>query len=301
MEMQQIRYFLALSQTLNFTRAAEECNVTQPALTRAIQGLEAELGGELIRRERQQSHLTELGRRMLPLLQQCYEAAISAKSLAKAVKSSDVAPLNVAVSNSINIALLVSPFSELFRAYPGVHLKIRRSSPTGIIETLKQGDAELAVAGPLGDGWDRLDTWPLFDEGIELVVNFDHPLGRKNETEVAVEQLAGEPVLSRIDWETTEELTRCLKAKGFAPESAHEIETDHDLLALLEANAGVGFVPVTGPQSPRIRRLKLKDFDIHRTVAVYGVAGRLRSPVATTLLNLLRATDWSSFGVSEPA
>src|SRR5215468_1788566 len=138
MEMQQIRYFLALAQTLNFTRAAEECNVTQPALTRAIQALEGELGGELIRRERQQSHLTELGRRMLPLLQQCFEAAVSAKSLAKAVKSSDVAPLAVAISNSINIELLVSPFSELFRAYPGVHLKLRRGGPAQIIEILKK-------------------------------------------------------------------------------------------------------------------------------------------------------------------
>ena len=84
MEMQQIRYFLTLAQTLNFTRAAEECHVTQPALTRAIQALEAELGGDLIRRERRHSHLTELGRRMLPLMQQCYDAATSAQSLARA-------------------------------------------------------------------------------------------------------------------------------------------------------------------------------------------------------------------------
>jgi DNA-binding transcriptional LysR family regulator len=47
MEMQQVRYFLALARTLHFSRAAEECNVTQPALSRAIQSLEAEFGGEL--------------------------------------------------------------------------------------------------------------------------------------------------------------------------------------------------------------------------------------------------------------
>jgi len=301
MEMQQVRYFLALSSTLNFTRAAEECNVTQPALTRAIKNLEDELGGELIRRERQHSHLTELGRRMLPLLQQCYDAATSAKSLAKAVKSSDVAPLNVAISNSINIALLISPFSELFRAYPGVHLKISRGAPMIVVEALKNGDAELAIAGPLGQAWDRIDTWPLFDEEIELVVNSEHPLGRRNEADVALSQLVGEPVLSRVDWETSEELSRFLKANGLSHEAAHEVETDHDLLALLEANAGVGFVSMTAPRSPNVRRLKLRDIDISRTVAAYSVAGRQRAPVATTLLNLLRATDWSPFGVREPA
>ena len=301
MEMQQVRYFLALSNTLNFTRAAEECNVTQPTLTRAIKTLEEELGGELLRRERQHSHLTELGRRMLPLLQQCYDAATSAKSLAKAVQSSDVAPLNVTISNSVNIALLVSPFTELFRAYPGVHLKINRGSPTAVVDALKNGEIELAVAGPLGQAWDRLDTWPLFQEVIELVVNSDHPLARRNEADVALSQLAAEPVLSRIDWETSEELSRCLSAKGLTPRTAHEVETDQDLLALLEANAGIGFVSPTAPRSPNTRRLKLRDLDVSRIVSVYAVAGRHRSPVATTLLNLLRSTDWSSFGVSEPA
>ena len=61
MEMHQIRYFLAVCDTRNFTRAAAACNVTQPALTRAIQKLEAEMGGLLLRRERGRTHLTELG------------------------------------------------------------------------------------------------------------------------------------------------------------------------------------------------------------------------------------------------
>jgi len=62
MEMHQVRYFLAVARTLNFTRAADECNVTQPSLTRAIKQLEAELGGDLFRRERP-AGLTELGQR----------------------------------------------------------------------------------------------------------------------------------------------------------------------------------------------------------------------------------------------
>ena len=68
MEMHQIRYFLAVARELNFTRAAEHCNVSQPALTRAIQQLEDEFGGQLLRREGRLSHLTDLGERMLPLM-----------------------------------------------------------------------------------------------------------------------------------------------------------------------------------------------------------------------------------------
>ncbi|TKB90243.1 MAG: LysR family transcriptional regulator [Mesorhizobium sp.] len=61
-EISQVRYFLAVARELNFTRAAEQCNVTQPALSRAIKLLEEEFGGTLFHRERRFTHLTELGR-----------------------------------------------------------------------------------------------------------------------------------------------------------------------------------------------------------------------------------------------
>ena len=69
MEMHQVRYFLATVSELNFTKAADKCNVTQPSLTRAIKQLEDELGGDLFRRERPHAQLTELGQRMYPLLE----------------------------------------------------------------------------------------------------------------------------------------------------------------------------------------------------------------------------------------
>jgi LysR family transcriptional regulator, hydrogen peroxide-inducible genes activator len=75
MELHQIRYFVALSRSLNFTRAAERCNITQSALTKAIQRLEGELGGELIYRERQFTKLTELSKLVLPRLEEILSAA----------------------------------------------------------------------------------------------------------------------------------------------------------------------------------------------------------------------------------
>ena len=83
--------------------------------------------------------------------------------------------------------------------------------------------------------------------------------------------------------------------------SAHEVETDHDLVALIESNAGVAFLSTTAPQSAITRRLRLADLDLWRTTTAYAVAGRTRSAAAGLLLSLLRAADWSSLGVSEPA
>ena len=107
--MHHIRYFLAVSETLNLTKAAERCNVAQPALSRAIQALESELGGELLRRERALSHLTELGQRMLPMLRQCYETADAAKMVAASIRKGEAAPLSIAVSHTVALNLSTAP------------------------------------------------------------------------------------------------------------------------------------------------------------------------------------------------
>src|SRR4029077_3957866 len=69
MELHQVRYFLAVASTCSFTREAEQYNVTQPALTKGVQKLEQELGGQLIYRERQLTQLTDLGKEVLPMLE----------------------------------------------------------------------------------------------------------------------------------------------------------------------------------------------------------------------------------------
>ncbi len=97
MEMHQIRYFLAICECLNFTRAAEQCHVAQPSLTRAIKNLEAELGGPLLRRERNHTHLTELGRLIRPHLEQIHESAINVQAQAEDYCQMQTAPLRLGV------------------------------------------------------------------------------------------------------------------------------------------------------------------------------------------------------------
>ena len=141
--MHQIRYFLAVSQTMNFTRAAEECHVAQPSLTRAIKLLEEELGGDLFRRERKLTHLTEFGQRMLPFLRQCYESAQTAKTLAKTIRTGALAPLSIVLSRTVDLAVLTPVLAELARNFPGLALKFLRGSAEEISGHLKKGEAEI--------------------------------------------------------------------------------------------------------------------------------------------------------------
>src|ERR1700742_1623783 len=106
MELHQVRYFLAVASTLNFTRAAEQCNVTQPALTKAVQKLEHELGGTLIHRESSLTQLTELGKMILPTLEKMSAAEEAVRLQARAYQKKTIAPLKIGPVPSISAALI---------------------------------------------------------------------------------------------------------------------------------------------------------------------------------------------------
>src|SRR6266536_3437485 len=141
MEMHQVRYFLAVARVLNFTRAADECNVTQPSLTRAIKQLESELGGDLFRRERPAAQLTELGLRMHPLLKQCFEAASGARALATSFKGGKVGTLRIAIADAVDLSLLIPHLEQLKRLFNTLEFKLLRGNSKQIAEYLKKGEA----------------------------------------------------------------------------------------------------------------------------------------------------------------
>jgi DNA-binding transcriptional LysR family regulator len=291
MEMHQVRYFLAVARELNFTRAAEQCNVAQPSLTRAIRQLEGELGGDLFRRERPHAQLTELGQRMLPHLRQCYESAMDARSLAAAIKKGELGSLRLALSATIDSALVTSHVIELGKLFSNLDLKLLRGTASEVLDYLKKGDAELALAGPIAEGWDRLDRWPLFTEGFHLGVASRHSLC--HQPLVTLQDLQKQRLMLRTHCESTEELLRLLNERDIEVAQFHEVGAESDLFSLLQAGFGVAFVPDSTQSPDSVRRMHVADVDLKRTVYLYGVAGRRRTAAAGAMMKMLRAHDWS--------
>jgi DNA-binding transcriptional LysR family regulator len=292
MEMQQVRYFLSVAQTLNFTRAAEQCNVSQPALTRAIKLLEEELGGDLIRREGRLSHLTELGKQMLPLLRQCYDSALNAKSLAKSLLQGEVATLTLAISRAFDLTLLLPHLAEMYRSIPGLQFRLRRGNAADIAEMLKRGEVDLAIGGPLRENWERLDVWPMFTESFDLVVAPDHQLTMLNDIDLDVELIRDARFLMYSGLDASPDEIERLALAGINLANAHEVDSDRDLEALVAANLGIGVLPSSALNVERVRHLQLASLDIRRTISIYSVAGRSRSREAAALLTLLRGAEW---------
>ena len=290
MEMHQVRYFLAVARLLNFTRAAEECNVAQPSLTRAIKQLEEEFGQELFRRERNLTHLTEFGRCMMPFLQQCYDSAAAAKNLASSLRKGGFAPLALAISDSISLSVVVSHLTELSRAFDGLELRLLRGTGDEICGRLKKGEADIALAGPLLDSWDRLESWPLFTDPVHVAVSNTHSFARRNAIEP--KDFDHERLIIRPDCWVTEDFTSFLEAQQVHPKISHKLVSEQDYLVLLEANLGIGLLPESAVRSSRITCVVVRGLDLSRKVFAYAVAGRQRSPAVSTLIKLLRASDW---------
>ena len=291
MEMHQIRYFLAVARELNFTRAAESCNVSQPALTRAIQQLEDELGGQLMRREGKLSHLTDLGERMLPLMLRCYESALAAKSLASSFKVGSAQALLLALARSIELSPIIDCLDEIRRRCSTLQFKILRGSASEIRENLKKGQADLAIAGPLEEPWDRLDCHSLYQEELMLTVAPQHRLADRNQ--VTIEDLAGERIIFDAACEVATELAAQLQKRGLSEESLLRLGSRQDILMLLEANLGVGFLPADSQGRGGLRTIRVDGLGTRRQISLYTVAGRQRSSATEAMIKLLRARDWS--------
>jgi DNA-binding transcriptional LysR family regulator len=293
MEMHQVRYFLAAVDELNFTKAAEKCNVSQPSLTRAIKQLEGELGGDLFRRERPHAQLTELGERMLPLLKQCYDSAMGARTLASSMKSGEVGALRLALSRSISMELLTPFLAELTRVFKGLQLRLLRGTAAEVLELLKKGEAEFAVAADLGEEWERLDRWPLFTEGFELIVSRANQLAGR--PALAAADLRQERLLRRTYCELAEQLGELLRSRQLDANYGHAITSERDLVTLVEADLGVAFVPRSLARPETLGRAPVEGLELNRTVYLYGVAGRQRTAVGSTIFKMLRAADWSRY------
>jgi DNA-binding transcriptional LysR family regulator len=293
MEMHQVRYFLAVARTLNFTRAADECNVTQPSLTRAIKQLEAEFGGDLFRRERPAAQLTELGQRMHPLLKQCYEAAAGAHSLASSFKSGEIGALRLALTHSVDLSLVIPFLGEIRRKFNRLEFRFLRGTSREIGDILKKGEAELGIAAEIDEAWDRLDTWPLFTEDFQLVISKDHRLADR--TRIDLEDLRSEPLLSRTYCEHAGRLNGALREHGLDVDHCHEVSSERDLIELIEANIGVSVLPDTSPIPQSLKRATIEGLDARRTVHLYGVAGRERTAVASAVMCLLRGANWQHY------
>lgn len=287
MEMHQIRYFLAVSEELNFTRAAARCNVTQPSLTRAIMRLEDELGGPLFHRERSNTHLTELGCIVAPYLKQTYDNTLEAKSKARDFGALRKTPLKLGLMCTIAPPKLLGIIRGIRESSPGIELRITDSIPTGLIEDLLKGNLEVAICcHPEADLDERLHRVVIYKERFVVVVNSEHPLAGKQS--VTTQDLEGHHYLERSNCELSAYAGQILQDHGVSEQTVYRSDRDDWILAMAAAGLGYAIMPEQCVVNSEVVTRPLLQPEIWREVCLVTVRGRPHSAAVGAVLKEAR-------------
>lgn len=292
MELYQIRYFLAACETLNFTRAAERCHVSQPALTRAIKKLEAELGGFLFRRERSHPQLTDLGRLMEARLRLVLEQTEDARAEAGRMLGLERATLRLGVMCTVGPLRILAFLTAFRREQPGIEISVHDVTPASIIDDLMDGRLDAAIVGLPVPYHERLDRIRLYDERMMIAFAPGHRLAGRDR--VSIRDLDGEAYLDRVNCEFRSIFMELVEEMGIEVRVAFSSEREDWIQSMLLAGMGVSVMPEDSISLSGVEARPTTDPALSRSVEIVTVAGRAHAPALATFLGAARTYRWAA-------
>lgn len=254
MDLRQLRYFQAVAEELSYSRAAERLRIAQPALSRAVQDVEAEFGALLLERNRRSVRLTPAGKVLLREAGILFERWEESMRRVRRTAAGEEGELRLGYIGPPTQPFLGRLLHEYRQRYPLVSIHLEERTPERVWEMLAKGRLSAAFTRPVLSGEaSGLRTILLRKERFGAVLPPLHPLaGRKA---IAWRLLAREPfiVLARREGVGSHEgiLAACRRA-GFVPRLAYTPSLVGTVLSYVEAGAGVGIVPesVMTPELP---------------------------------------------------
>ncbi len=275
MDLNQIRCFLAVAECLNFTKAAENCGVSQPTMSRAIKSLESELGAELIRRERGATHLTELGRMVRPGLQRALAMTEAVKADAQDFAGMSAATLKLGVMCTIGPSRLIPIISHLTMNVPQLNIELLEGPGPSILDSLINGEIDVALVG-MPKYPDLISIAPLYHERYVVVF----PAGHRFEamTSVPVTELHEERYVERLNCEYLAHYTEVSGPFMVNVDVRYKSEHEDWIQAMISAGMGCACMPEFMFILPELLRRPLVEPEVRRTIAIATMRGRQRSP-----------------------
>jgi LysR family transcriptional activator of glutamate synthase operon len=290
MTIEQLRYFVAVARVEHVTRAAAELDISQPALSRALRRLEAELEAVLFHREARVLRLTEPGRRFLVRAQRALGEVEAGRAELRESHSVDRGTVRLAFLHTLGTWLV----PDLLRAHralrPAVEYSLTQNGAGAMHRALVDDEVDVVLTSPRPDD-PALSFAPLVVEPLWLALPPGHRLALRSRVPLA--DVAEEPfVMARRGYglrTTAEEL--CARA-GFAPRVAFEGEDVETLRGLVSAGLGVALLPLgrTSGQllSPPTPHVRIADRDRVRTIGIAWHAQRRLLPAAAAFRDWVR-------------
>lgn len=290
MEMFQIKYVLAAAKLLNFTKAAALCNVSQPALTKAVKTLEAELGAQVFHREGKKILLSEFGRSLLPHLQQILHETEATRNLADNFRLLNNVPIRLGVMSTVGPVRL-SRFLAKFQAdHHGVEVAVTEASADDLKRQLESAELDLAVLNAMDDARGRFTVQDLYNERYVVIFPPDHRLANLNA--IKLSDLSGEPYVDRLSCELREMVMAVCAANDVTLYARFRSEREDWVQAMVLARIGFAFMPECSVTLPDLLQRPLTEPEVSRTISLLSVPGRPYSPATAAMVRAAQSFRW---------
>jgi LysR family cyn operon transcriptional activator len=231
MELRHLRYFKALSECLNFTRAAERVHVTQSTLSHQIAQLEGELDKALFERIGKKVILTEAGELFLDYVTQALRAVDQGLGALKDTASPLAGEIRIGATHTFNLEFLPECIAIFLDRYPTVKVTVEELSADDISKKLKADQLDLGIAYR-PDTPEELWFEPLHNEEMVLVVSDQHPFAKRKRIRF-VELHRQQLVLLPREFSTRHMLDECFRASSAEPAVVAEMNTVAPMLRLV--------------------------------------------------------------------
>ncbi len=239
MDLYQIRYFLTIAETSNFTKAAERLFVSQPSLSAGIKKLEKELGVVLFERGGRKVLLTPAGHFFLEKAENILKEYQSTLHALKGFK--DRPTLKLGTLHTIrgcNLARLIGAYRQ---KHPHVTIELYNSHLEELQDWLEQGKIDLAITS-LGRNDEPKTSQELFQQKLMLAVSPEHPFAQRSS--IHLTDLKGEPLIERIHCEIWRAYPHIFEEAGFQPQIVYWADNEEWVISLVQVGLGLSIMPV---------------------------------------------------------
>ncbi|HIV70042.1 MAG TPA: LysR family transcriptional regulator [Candidatus Aquabacterium excrementipullorum] len=262
MELRHLRYFLAVAQEANVTRAAARLGISQPPLSQQIKELEREVGASLFHRTPQGVVLTEAGVAFQAEAQQIVGSTERARAAAQRAARGETGQLRVGFTGSAAFNPVVATMIRSFRrAWPRVRLTLEEANTTRLVEGLAQQALDAVFLRPGASGLDGIRLRRFADESMKIVLPASHPLSKRRRLPLAA--LADEPFVlfpRAVGLSLYDAVIIACREAGFEPQLSQEAPQISSVVNLVAAELGVSIVPASIAQVA-VRGVRYIDID----------------------------------------
>lgn len=290
MDLNQVRYFLNLAESLNFTEAARVSGISQPSLTKAIQRLEDEFGGPVLYRDGKDTRLTALGRDLIVEFMRIQSALENITELAENSVAGRSRKINIGVASTIAPRVFAKFWALVLKELPEVELLLHPLNPGEAEAEVLSGKYDMCLLTNPPEPNFKLTIQPLFQERMRLALASHHPLAGTDE--ITPEQMMEQPYIDRMHCEFRTQLIKHFMDRNIVMRPRFQSEREDWVQQMVAQGAGVCSLPEHSAIVDGIVLRAVKGLTLSRNISMVAVSGSANPREVRVILGLSKNFNW---------